>query len=103
MKELIIGIVTLVTIVIVIGLLFSLKACGSQSGTMSRLGGDAVLLQVPSDCVQIINVGRSKSTKYVTYLSIDGEIVMKEFSDYGVFEATYVLSGKYDKDLKETK
>lgn len=65
----------------------------AQSGMFSRWTGKAVELPVPDDCVRIINFGKTGSTKYLSYINSDGEAIMHEYSDHGVLEATYKLSG----------
>ncbi|MFC1697650.1 hypothetical protein ACFL1H_04930 [Nanoarchaeota archaeon] len=60
-----------------------------QGGLVSRFGGEPQKLKLPDDCLKIKNVGRSASTKYVVCENSSGEDFLKEYSDLGVFEATY--------------
>lgn len=72
------------------GVLFKIFA--PQSGFRSRLGGEPVQLATPSDCKNIITLGRTENgTKYIVYETNNNEIKMKEYSDYGVFEAEYFV------------
>jgi hypothetical protein len=72
---------------------FGIKGCASQSGMFSRWTGSAVELPVPEDCVRVLSLGKTGSTKYLSYINAKGEVVMHEYSDYGLLEATYKLDG----------
>jgi len=74
------------------GVLF--KACvPSQSGIFSRWTGKPVKLPAPKDCVRIVSMGKTANTKYLSYITSDGRVILREYSDYGVLEATYELEG----------
>jgi len=64
-----------------------------QGGWAARLGLGEQELRVPGDCVRIINVGKHAGTKYIVCESEDGTVFMREFSDWGLFEATYEFQG----------
>ncbi len=67
---------------------------GCQSGCFSRVGIGESKLPVPKDCQKVISLGHSgKIGKYLSYLSTDGTVKMKEYSDFGVLEAEYTLDG----------
>ncbi len=72
---------------------------GYQGGWGSRLGGDDQKLPVPGDCARILNVGKSGSKKYIACESTDGFAYLREFSDWGVFEATYLFAKEGRKDF----
>ena len=55
------------------------------------MGGKAVELKKPDDCKRVINMGKSQDTKYIVYETKDGDVKMKEYSDWGVLEAEYVV------------
>lgn len=84
------GIVCIVALVI-IGAPVLWKVFAPQSGLTSRFGGDRIELERPSDCAKVINMGKSGDTKFLVYETNDGEVVMKEYSDWGVLEAEYVV------------
>ena len=69
------------------------KGCASQSGFASRITGKPVELQAPSDCKRILNMGKTESTKFIVYENDRGEIVMKEYSDWGILQGQYVVTG----------
>jgi hypothetical protein len=71
---------------------------GYQGGWGSRLGSSDQKLGIPSDCHKIINVGKSAGKKYIVCEAPDQTVYMREFSDWGIFEATYVFSRLADKD-----
>lgn len=73
--------------------IFGLRGCASQSGYFSRWTGNAVELPVPEDCVRVINMGKTGKTKYLSYVNDKGQVMMHEYSDHGILEATYVISG----------
>lgn len=73
----------------------------SQSGMFSRWTGNAVELPMPKDCVRVINFGKTGDIKYLSYLNNKGEVILREYSDRGVLEATYKIDGgKFDAELK---
>ena len=79
---------------------FGLRGCASQSGMFSRWTGSAVELPIPEDCVRIINFGNTGKTKYLSYVNSKGEVMLREYSDYGVQEALYTIDGgKFTTDL----
>lgn len=79
---------------------FGIKGCASQSGMFSRWTGSAVKLPMPEDCVRVINLGKTGKTKYLSYLNNKGEVVLHEYSDHGILEATYKIDGgKFDSSL----
>ena len=83
--------------------MFLIVAClsGCQSGCTSRYTGGTTKLKCPEDAYQIINMSKSESNKYLFYRTKEGKLMLKEYSDVGVFEATYELSDiKVDDDLK---
>ena len=86
--------------IIIILLILFFKFFAPQSGIGSRFGGSAVELEVPSDCVKILSFGRSTEVKYISYINIHGEIILKEYSDWGMLEAEYKLDAKFDNDFK---
>ena len=82
----------------VIGGLFY-KSCAPQSGFRSRWGGKCVELETPEDCAQIIMLGKNRATKYISYIDKDGNYKMKEYSDYKLLEAEYMVkSPKQEKE-----
>lgn len=107
-KEKLGGATAILTILLVIvGILFfavfGIKGCAPQSGGFSRWTGKPVELPAPKDCVRIINFGKTGSTKYLSYLNEKGEVVMREYSDWGALEAIYKIEGTYDPQLKANK
>jgi len=64
---------------------------GCQSGCTSRYTGGTTKLPVPTDAVQIINMSKSGKNKYIVYRDINNKVIMKEYTDFGVFEAAYEL------------
>jgi hypothetical protein len=82
---------------------FGIKGCASQSGMFSRWTGTAVVLPMPKDCVRVINFGKTGKTKYLSYLNSKGEVVLHEYSDHGILEATYKIEGTFDANLTKTE
>lgn len=72
-----------------------------QSGELSRWGGGPAKLPIPADCHQVISLGHSGTGgKYLCYRTKEGVVKMKEYSDVGIMEAEYVLSGNtFDENL----
>lgn len=102
LKELVVGAGALL---IVGGVLFfgvvGIKGCASQSGMFSRWTGNAVKLSMPPDCARIINFGKTGKTKYLSYVNNKGEVILREYSDHGILEATYQIDGGvFTTDLK---
>jgi len=86
---------TIVLIIFVIVLLsfFVYKFLAPGSGLRSRLGGSAVELEVPADIDESrpIGLGKTESTKWISYYDKVGDVHLKEYSDWGVLEGHYVL------------
>lgn len=81
--------------------IFGIKGCAPQSGIFSRWTGNAVALPMPKDCARIINFGKSGDTKYLSYVNNRGEVLLHEYSDHGILEATYKIDGGvFTTDLK---
>ena len=69
------------------------KSCAPQSAMRSRIGGKATKLEKPKDCKRVINMGKTRSCKYIVYETYDGDIKMKEYSDWGILEGEYYVPG----------
>jgi len=87
-KWLTIFIVSIVGIgILYIGFLFIFPP---QSQERSRILGMDTKLEIPKDCKTIINitfsVKNSKTHKYLTYVNKKGELVTKEYRDWGFLE-----------------
>jgi hypothetical protein len=77
--------------VLIFGGAFLYKGCAPQSGLTSRFGGKAIVLEKPDDCKRVINMGRGDTAKYIVYETFDGDVKLKEYSDYGILEAEYIV------------
>jgi hypothetical protein len=73
----------------VITALLLLTLTGCQSGCTSRYTGGTTKLPLPNDYQKAIGFGKSDATKYLMYETKDGALKVKEYSDVGMFEATY--------------
>ena len=105
LKEKLGGATAILTILLVlVGILFfavfGIKGCAPQSGGISRWTGKPVELPAPADCVRVIGFTKTGNTKIISYLNKDGEILMREYSDWGALEAIYKIEGEYDSELK---
>jgi hypothetical protein len=76
-------------------LLSALVACGPQSRKLSRFTGKPVELKLPKDCVQVISVSIAQDSgaadnqiKNLTYINDKGDLITKEFSDWGFLEGS---------------
>ena len=87
----------IISIIILIGIV-TYKGCASQSGFVSRFTDAKTELPAPSDCKRIINMGKTESTKFIVYENVRGEIIMKEYSDWGIIEGEYVVTGYSTKE-----
>ena len=81
----------LLMIGIVLGGTMIYKSCAPQSAIRSRFGGEAAKLERPDDCKRVINMGKTSEEKYIVYETFEGDIKMKEFSDWGVLEGEYIV------------
>ena len=63
----------------------------------SRLFGTKVGIDIPKDCVKIINISfvrdGSETSKYLTYINSKGELISKEYTDYGLLEGAIKWKG----------
>ena len=80
-------------VVLLLGGIFTYKMLAPQSAMRSKLGGEAIKLERPENCKRVINMGKSEDTKYIVYETHRGDVVMKEFSDWGLFEGEYIVPG----------
>lgn len=71
--------------------LLMFASCGKQSS--GRYIGGAGKLEAPKDCVKILSIAKSKSSKYITYVNSKGVVYMKAYSDHGIFEGSYIVTG----------
>lgn len=76
-------------------LVLSSLACGPQSRKLSRFTGKPVELKLPKDCVQVISVSIAQDSgatdnqvKNLTYINDKGDLITKEFSDWGFLEGS---------------
>jgi hypothetical protein len=84
-------------ILFVVGIMLCIKSCAPQSRMKSRLGGKPVVVQLPADCPSldaIVNVCYDAGEKNVTYISSDGKLRTKTYTDWGIMqgEVVYELS-----------
>lgn len=86
---------------VIVVIVFAIGLVGCQMGTVSRVGGGPAKLEAPKDCHQVINMGHNgKGGKFLCYRTIDGVVKLKEYSDLGILEAEYELSGMtFDSNL----
>jgi hypothetical protein len=73
-------------------ILLTLPSC--QSGCFSRVGLGSATLELPSDIKTPVSFAKTNNRKYLMYISVDGVLKVKEYSDYGILEAEYVFTGK---------
>jgi hypothetical protein len=73
-----------------------------QSAWRSRLTGAPTKLKAPDDCVKIINMSKSGQEKYIVYVDKEGNVKMKEYSDWGILQGEYVVDG-YKEEVTETE
>ena len=69
------------------------SGCGPQSRKMSRLTGKPLTLELPEDCVEVVSVSISaenggNSTKNITYVNRDGDLITREYTDWGIWEGS---------------
>lgn len=76
-------------------LVLTFVACGPQSRKLSRFTGKPVELKLPKDCVQVISVSIAQDSgatdnqiKNLTYINDKGDLITKEFSDWGFLEGS---------------
>ena len=100
-KEVGIILFVLVAIVLVVGVVFKIFA--PNSAASSRFGGAPVELEAPADCARIINMTKSIDHKYIIYVDTSGNVRMKEYSDWGILDGEYVVTGYKDPDVKLIK
>ena len=72
-----------------------LSSCGPQSRKLSRFTGKPVELKLPEDCVQVISISIAQDSaaadnqiKNLTYINDNGDLITKEFSDWGFLEGS---------------
>ena len=76
------------TILLIMVLVFS--AC--QSRAVSRLTGSALQLQLPEDFDRPISFSSGrKNEKDLFYWSVDGQMKVKTYSDWGILESEIVF------------
>ncbi len=70
-------------------LLLTLTSC--QSGYFSRFTGKEVVLPLPTDFQSPVGFAKTKNTKLLMYISTEGELRVKEYSDAGILQANYIF------------
>ena len=95
--------VGILVVIVLLGGSFAYKFLAPQSAFRSRLTGKNIILLVPDDCVRVINLSKSDKNKYLVYLSKNGAILMKEYSNFGILQGCYELDKKFDSNLKMIK
>jgi hypothetical protein len=91
----------IILMVVMLGGIGFWKGCAPQSGCRSRVTGKAVQLECPDDCKRVVSMGRSTRSKWVCYETYKGTYKLREFSDYGVFEAEYEMEAPPAKEEGE--
>ncbi len=79
------------TLIILCGYIVFKLAFPTQSQKLSRYIGVSAKLTIPKDCVKIISINfvsrpNDKTSKYLTYMNTKGELISKEYTDYGILE-----------------
>ncbi len=95
-KYLIIG--SIVLVVFIVGYIFFRMKFPSQSQKLSRLTGATLNLKVPKDLKKLIDVDfvvqkDGTTSKYLTYINNEGEIISQELTDHGIFQAKIKWKG----------
>jgi hypothetical protein len=84
--------ITLILLSLTFGGIALWKGCAPQSGFKSRFGGKPVELKRPADLAEVINMGKTGDVKLLVYRTKDGKVKMREYSDFGILEAEYVVA-----------
>lgn len=84
--------------------LLTMFLTGCQSGCSSRYTGGTTKLPLPANVETVVGFAKDKNKKLLTYIGADGKLYVKEYSDIGIFEATYEFTGAtFDKDGNKVK
>jgi len=83
-----------VSIIILVMILF-LVGCKMQTRALSRITGSALQLELPGDFDKPISFSSGrKGEKDLFYWTKNGEMKVKTYTDYGVFESEIIFINK---------
>lgn len=83
-----------VSIIILVMILF-LVGCKMQTRALSRITGSALQLELPEDFDKPISFSSGrKGEKDLFYWTKNGEMKVKTYTDYGVFESEIIFTNK---------
>ena len=73
-------------------ILFFTYGCKFQTRAISRLTGSALTLELPNDFKQAISFASGrKGEKDLFYYSINGEMKVKTYTNYGILESEIIF------------
>ena len=83
-----------ISIIILLMILF-LVGCKMQTRALSRITGSALQLELPNDFDKPISFSSGrKGEKDLFYWTKNGEMKVKTYTDYGVFESEIIFINK---------
>jgi len=83
-----------ISIIILLMILF-LVGCKMQTRALSRITGSALQLELPNDFDKPISFSSGrKGEKDLFYWTKNGEMKVKTYTDYGVFESEIIFTNK---------
>jgi len=79
-------------IILLVSILFFCSGCKFQTRALARLTGSALKLELPKDFDKPISFtsGR-KGEKDLFYYTIEGELKVKTYTDYGILESEIIF------------
>ena len=83
------------TIILLISMLLFVSGCKFQTRALSRLTGSALKLELPKDFDKPVSFSSGrKGEKDLFYYTLNGELKVKTYTDYGILESEIIFVDK---------
>ncbi len=82
-------------IILLIPILLFFSGCKFQTRALSRLTGSALKLELPKDFDKPVSFSSGrKGEKDLFYYTVDGDLKVKTYTDYGILESEIIFVDK---------
>tara|TARA_B100000700_G_C14542249_1_gene622536 strand:+ start:261 stop:524 length:264 start_codon:yes stop_codon:yes gene_type:complete len=82
-------------IILLISILLFFSGCKFQTRALSRITGSALKLELPKDFDKPVSFSSGrKGEKDLFYYTVDGDLKVKTYTDYGILESEIIFVDK---------
>ena len=82
-------------IILLISILLFFSGCKFQTRVLSRITGSALKLELPKDFDKPVSFSSGrKGEKDLFYYTVDGDLKVKTYTDYGILESEIIFVDK---------